>query len=135
MVASMQPNHQGTPVLDMAPPLCPLHHEPSIAVHVWQIPVHAEETMYPPPSPPTPHQLPRPSCPSCGSSTLGEGTKQWIQALGNSGPWPGKCVVAPGEGDGWQVVTAPVQSGVRDGRMRRLLKSTDPCSCRLQVDV
>lgn len=41
----------------------------------------------------------------------------------------------PGEGDGWQEVTAPVQSGVRDGRMRGLLKSTDPGSCRRQVDV
>lgn len=51
-----------------------------------------------------------------------------FQALRNSGAWPGKYVMAPGEGDGWQVVMAPVQSGVRDGGMPGLLKSTDPGS-------
>lgn len=38
-----------------------------------------------------------------------------LQALGSGGPWPGKCVVAPGEGEQEQVLAACVQSGRREG--------------------
>lgn len=75
-----------------------------------------------------PPAAPVPAAPHVAALPWEKVQSNGFQALRNSGPWPGKYVVAPGEGDGWQVVMAPVQSGVRDEGVPGLLKSTDPGS-------